>query len=698
MTSPNQEPARGRPRPLSLLRLAGAGILLILLLLVLLQVRQFDEAFAAAADQSHRSLLRLTFGLEALLLLLLAAAAWVANRSMAAKRAAMLRLADLSTREQTIFDAATDAMIIHDPKGRIESVNPAAAALFGYSVDALVGQNVSIFKETPGVQEEVEAYLVQLADNPQSHANVREFPSKRRDGSIFTADVVTSPVPRADGLHFLDVVRDMTERKRIEQMKTEFVSTVSHELRTPLTSIAGSLGLLAAGVAGKLPERAVKLIGIAHTNSERLVRLINDILDIEKIESGKMMFDIAPVSLRSLVELAIQANLSYAEKYGVQLRMVAQGGDLAVLADADRLMQVLTNLMSNAAKFSPPGESVVVTIIRGDKSHRITVADKGPGIPDDFRERIFSKFAQADSSDTRQKGGTGLGLSIVREIVTRLGGSVSFESVAGRGTSFHVDLPAAPALPSSAKRRRRILICQDDGLAADQVGRSLREAGFESDVAASIDEVLMLTAKTRYAAILLDLSLPGEESIGLIRKLRSDPRYASTAIVVSAQEGASSEISQALAVVDWLHEPVPVERLVAGGAEAIAARKQASILHVEDDPDILRVVSAAFEGHAELTSAVDLESARAALNSRHYDLVILDLALPGGSGLELLSEMRRDDGKLIPVVIFSARDDDPEIANRVEAMLTKSRASLDDLVATVETLIDRDSKAAKGGG
>jgi DNA-binding response OmpR family regulator len=217
-------------------------------------------------------------------------------------------------------------------------------------------------------------------------------------------------------------------------------------------------------------------------------------------------------------------------------------------------------------------------------------------------------------------------------------------------------------------------------------------------VAASVDEVLTLTAKTRYAAILLDLSLPGEESIGLIRKLRSDPRYASTAIVVSAREGASSEISHALAVVDWLHEPVPVERLVEGVAEAIATRKRASILHVEDDPDILRVVSAAFEGHAELTSAVDLESARAALNSRHYDLVILDLALPGGSGLELLSEMRRDDGKLIPVVIFSARDDDPEIANRVEAMLTKSRASLDDLVATVETLIGGDSKAAKGGG
>jgi signal transduction histidine kinase len=239
----------------------------------------------------------------------------------------------------------------------------------------------------------------------------------------------------------LQAIRYATERKRLERLKDEFVSTVSHELRTPLTSIFGSLALLKANAAGKLPDAALRLIGIAHRNCERLVRLVNDILDIEKMESGLVAYNFQHVEARSLLEQAIEANRDLADAHKVQIRLDPACPAADVRADADRLTQVVTNLFSNAIKFSPPGSEVVVAIENGGEMVRITVRDYGSGIPDNFKPLIFEKFAQADATNARQKGGTGLGLSIVREIVGRLGGMVGFDDAPGGGTIFHVDLP-----------------------------------------------------------------------------------------------------------------------------------------------------------------------------------------------------------------------------------------------------------------
>ncbi len=210
------------------------------------------------------------------------------------------------------------------------------------------------------------------------------------------------------------VARDIEEQKRIEQLKNDFVSVVSHELRTPLTSIRGSLGLIAGGVAGELPAKARSLVDIAAKNCERLVRLINDILDVEKIESGQMGFRLAPVDLAALAGQAVESNRAYAEGYEVELRIsflgeAVEGRGARVWGDADRLLQVITNLISNAVKFSPRGGVVEVAVTRGEGEARVAVTDHGPGVPPEFRQRIFEKFAQADSSSTREKGGTGLG-------------------------------------------------------------------------------------------------------------------------------------------------------------------------------------------------------------------------------------------------------------------------------------------------
>jgi len=247
--------------------------------------------------------------------------------------------------------------------------------------------------------------------------------------------------PVAGPRQFVAIARDVTERKEVERLKSEFVSTVSHELRTPLTSIRGSLGLIAGGVGGELPAQVKALVDIANKNCDRLITLINDLLDMEKIESGKMAFDLKPQALLPIIEQALEGNRAYGEQFSVTFRLVAALPEVRVNVDRDRLLQVMSNLLSNAAKFSPPGGSVEVSLTRQGAAVRVAVADHGEGIPAAFNDRIFEKFSQADSSDTRKKGGTGLGLSISKAIVERMGGHIGFDSEVGLGTTFHFVLP-----------------------------------------------------------------------------------------------------------------------------------------------------------------------------------------------------------------------------------------------------------------
>ncbi len=237
---------------------------------------------------------------------------------------------------------------------------------------------------------------------------------------------------------------DITERKEMERLKNEFIATVSHELRTPLTAVVGALGLLRQEAVGKLPASAAMFLTMAQQNSDRLATLINDILDIEKIESGSLEFRLAPVAVGPLLERAITLNAPYAAQFDVRLELQRPLPDVAVSGDADRLLQVMTNLLSNAAKFSPAGSAVAVSFTVRDAAVRIAVTDRGPGVPEEFRRRIFQKFAQADGGDTRPKGGTGLGLSICKAIVEKLGGTIAYASTPGQGASFYFDLPLRP--------------------------------------------------------------------------------------------------------------------------------------------------------------------------------------------------------------------------------------------------------------
>ncbi|MFJ5489164.1 ATP-binding protein [Hansschlegelia beijingensis] len=269
-------------------------------------------------------------------------------------------------------------------------------------------------------------------------------------------EMVQAPQFAADGTvqRIFVSARDISERKRVERLKNEFVSTVSHELRTPLTSIAGSLGLLAGGAAGTLGDKARHLVAIAHSNSLRLVRLINDILDIEKIEAGRMTFEVRTVLVRELIEQAVGGLSGYAEDLGVRVEVAEGARGLMVRGDPDRLTQVVTNLVGNAIKFSPRGETVTVASAAEGDIVMIAVRDRGPGIPEAFQPRLFSKFAQADGSDTRRLGGTGLGLAIAREIVERHAGAISFRMAfcAWRPTSTRQFTTSAASSCRSAGR------------------------------------------------------------------------------------------------------------------------------------------------------------------------------------------------------------------------------------------------------
>ena len=229
--------------------------------------------------------------------------------------------------------------------------------------------------------------------------------------------------------------------KKMDYLKTEFVSTVSHELRTPLTAIHCAIKLITSGTLGKIPPNIQDTLDIALRNSERLNLLVNDILDIEKLESGKMEFDMQPQEIVKLVKEAIRVNRHYGEKYQVKYLLSEDSVSAQVNVDTDRFMQIMNNLLSNAAKFSPPDSIIDIKVTRQGDHLRINVIDKGNGIEEDFRPLIFQKFSQASAKNKRHPGGTGLGLAISKTFIEKMGGKIGFSTKIGCGTNFYLELP-----------------------------------------------------------------------------------------------------------------------------------------------------------------------------------------------------------------------------------------------------------------
>jgi PAS domain S-box-containing protein len=665
-----------------------------------LLARAEAEREGAAAAELRIQIANFTAGA----LMILGTAAFLVIRDNTAKKVLGLVLAS-EAQLRDITDAVPALIGYVDTERRYRFHNRGYHDVFGLSSDAVQGRTMLEVFGAANYEEmrpHVDAVLSGVAVRyERTQANAQGLPR------TFAAHYF----PRFDEQHakvigFYALTTDITDMKRIDRMKSEFISIVSHELRTPLTSIRGSLGLIAGGMAGKLPDTAKSLIDIAKNNCERLVRLINDILDSEKIESGKMRFDLNVVELEALVAQSITANAGFAVQQGVSLKLVEGGEGARVNVDRESLGQVLANLLSNAVKFSPPGGTVEVALRRAEGRVRVEVRDRGPGLQEEFRARIFQKFSQADTSDTRQNGGTGLGLNISKAIVERLGGTMGFATAGGDGTTFFFELPEWRDAPASvfaagsrALKRACVLVCEDDPDIARLIGMMLDRAGYDTDLADTAGRARELAFASPYAAMTVDLRLPGEDGIRLMRSLRQDERTRELPIVmVSAisDEGRIRLNSESFSVSDWLGKPIDANRLVAAIRDAVAGRAhdRPRILHVEDGPDMQHLSAAIARDFATFEFAATLQEARVRLGHGRYDLVVLDLNLPEGegSGWNLLDDI----DALVPsppVVVFSANDLSGARRERVAAVLVKAQTSNEKFLETIERVLGREHHA-----
>ncbi|SOE17128.1 PAS domain S-box-containing protein [Hoeflea halophila] len=511
--------------------------------------------------------------------------------------AAAKDLHESNTLKSAILASTEYLIVATELDGTVMMFNEAAESALGYTAEEVVGkQTPSLWHDPAEVARRAQELTEELGETVEPGFGVftrkvdlvgtdeNEWTFIRKDGTRFPVLLAVTPLRDAEqrATGYLGVILDITKRKEMDRLKADFVSTVSHELRTPLTSIRGALGLMAGPMAKDLPEKAGRLIDIAHKNSERLTVLINDILDIDKIESGQMRFDMNEEDIGELLTQAVEVNQPYAEKLGVAFKVTKIDPGLTADVDAERLAQVLANLLSNAAKFTNRGDEVEISAQAQPGRVRISVKDHGNGISEEFRPMIFGKFSQGDSSSTRVKGGSGLGLYISKQIVERMGGRIGFETETGKGTTFWIELPLLV--------KGHVI----GGLDADDTQRAL-----------------------------------------LHYKSKNAP----------------------------------------------------TLLHIEDDHDLTRILSMSLNGKIEVVPATSLKQAEQLLRNQHFDLVVLDIELPDGSGLEFLTDLIRQIVPPVPVIILSASEVSGEIESSVASALVKSRASEKEIVETIESLL-----------
>jgi len=573
-----------------------------------------------------------------------------------------------------VCDSVADAVVVADCDGHLVRMNPQGRALFGH--DAAPGTEAA---EIVGglLQDDGKTPLPAAKDPLERACSGESLDSpdlllQRPGHEPLWVKAMGRPLINAAGdlCGGVVVYHDVTKRRAVEDMKDEFISTVSHELRTPMTSINGSLELLLGGVAGELPEQCRSLLEIASRNSKRLVRLISDLLDSEKIAAGKMEVTLRDQELRPILQRCVEDNQGFASKHEVELRLEIDAGVPYANVSSDRLEQVLTNLVSNACKFSPAGGEVVVRAAVESGRVRVSVKDQGPGIPPEFRGRVFEAFAQAGSSTVRPQGGTGLGLSISKALVEAMGGGMGFETETGVGTTFFFDLPlvqdsprAGPAAGNKASGATTVLVCEPCGGNAHDIVRALRRQGYDCDVAPDLRQASSMVNERDYEALILEPDSNGLELVERTLRQQSERSL----LMVNGRSVSQRGLRKMV-------------KAVSSPAQSDAPR----VLYVEDDPDLVRVISAQL-GEVPVTQASSLARARECLDGPlEFDVVILDVGLPDGSGLELLPRLKELG---LATIVFSGQAVSSEVEGRVHAVLLKSNNPCSDLIEAIRDVL-----------
>jgi PAS domain S-box-containing protein len=597
----------------------------------------------------------------------------------------------LTGQNQSILDSAGEGIIGLDRNSSVTFANPTAGEIVGRPAEDLVGsvlQQVLRLYDGQGAE-------VPEADHPVTAAmaegrvqTLTDAVHRRLDGAEVPIELTVTPRRDADGVTGAVVLfRDVTEQRALDKMKNEFVSVVSHELRTPLTSVRGALGLLQGGLLADAPPKAQRMIAIAVESTDRLIRLINDILDVERITAGNLAASRRECSAGELVTRAVREIRGLAVQADVTVTVDKAISSGRLHADPDRIMQTLTNLLGNAIKFSPTGGTVRASVAKQDGWVLFTVSDEGRGIPADQLEAVFDRFTQIDSADTRDRGGTGLGLAICRGIVELHGGRIWAESALGQGATFKVMLPAVPGDadaeaysevgPDNRVAKATVLVYENDPQARSEICRVLTNHGYQVVVADSAEQAVSEATTHAPAAIVMDLGQLGAEAWAAFGSLRADRRTRDVPIVVLA---GSEKDNPPVDVSAWLSGPLEVTALLATLDRIVQGLDdRPRILLVEDDPSLGEVMRALFDRHGvrarqALTGRQALEMSR----DIPPDLILLDLLLPDVDGFALAKYLHTGPHlKSVPLVVYSALelDDDDRAKLGVDSDHCFSKAS-----------------------
>jgi len=623
------------------------------------------------------------------------------------------RLHALHRQNHSLLNAIADGIFGIDLEGRLLLVNPAGAKMFDMAESQLIGRLVHEIvhesrQDDDGCGPTCRILRSLMAEEPQGG----EETFFRADGTSFPVEFAAMPVIEENRITGMVIsFRDVSQRHALERMKDEFISTVSHELRTPLTSIRGALGLLSAGVLGTMSEKASHLLRIAVTNTDRLVRLINDILDLERMESGRAPLHFGTCDLAELVRQAVETMAPMADAAGVKLESSVPSQRLD--ADSDRLMQVLTNLLSNAIKFSPAGSAVQITVESSDRTGMVTlrVTDAGRGIPADKLESVFDRFQQVDVADARQKGGTGLGLAICRSIVQQHGGNIWAEHNATSGVTFAMQLPRSHAVATTDIPKLRameihgpatVLVCDDDPGIRTIVAEQLRLHGYTVVEADRGEQAIAMAQEHNLDAILLDLYMPGISGWETLNRLKRNALTADIPIVVLSVLSPSERPRLAGDADGWVQKPFNENLLLNElGRVLHGSEGPTHILLVEDDHDLASIILASFErAGIHISHAATRQEAIAMCRSQRPDLLILDLTLPDGDGFGVIDWLRRHpEMRTLPVVVYSGHEVSEREMGQLRLgptqFLTKAKVQPKDVEALVLTMV-RQSRAQTG--
>jgi hypothetical protein len=502
-----------------------------------------------------------------------------------------------------------------------------------------------------------------------------------KDGRVF--DRYSSPLHDSTGKLYGRIwyFRDITERSELARMKSELVSVVSHELRTPLTSIRGALGLLSGGLLRSQPEKGERMLKIAVSNTDRLVRLINDILDLERLESGKMNMEKQTCNAADLMTQAADGVRDLADKAGVSLSVSQHSARLFV--DPDRIIQALINLLSNAIKFSPRGKTVWLSATPLADQILFQVKDQGRGVPQEKCESIFERFQQVDASDRREKGGTGLGLPITRNIVQQHGGRIWVESTLGQGSTFFFTLPLLPAEPIAVgddSGARKLLVCAVEAEVCSAVQAVLNQRGYTVLASSSWPEVTEMASTESPDVILLDSSLPGMGSLENITALKQKSRTQDVPVIGLGDTAPDAVQLASMGMAGWVTKPLNQDSLLPVLESVLRKLSEGPrVLVVEDDTDLARVLTTIFERHGAVVLHAETGEEAVQVCPRFVpDLLVLDVILPELDGFGVVEQLRQDEHfRHLPLAVYSVKELDDSEKTRLRLgesiFMTKSR-------------------------